>query len=84
MKLTGMVKLHLIIKQVSWFKSSLLCMIDLQIYKHYNYIKTKLNLKLFSKEIRRPSKGSLGLDRQSALIKREVRAPLIIMKDGVS
>ncbi len=52
-------------------------MINLQIYKHYNKIKTKINWKLFTKVIKRPSEESLGLDRQSALIKREVRALLI-------
>jgi len=50
---------------------------DLLIYKHYNQIKTKLNWKLFTKVIKRPSKGSLGLDRQGALFKREVQVLLI-------
>jgi hypothetical protein len=52
-------------------------MIDLQIYKHYNYIKTKLSEKLFTKVIKRPRRGSLGLDRESVLIKREAQALLI-------
>ncbi len=52
-------------------------MIDLQTYKHYDKIKTKLNWKSFTKVINRPSEGSLGLDRQSALIRIEVRALLI-------
>jgi hypothetical protein len=52
-------------------------MIDLQLYKHCNQIKTKLDWKLFTKVIRRPSEGSLGLDRQSALIRREALALLI-------
>jgi hypothetical protein len=56
----------------TWFRSSLLLMNDSQIYKHYNSIKTKLNWKLFTKVIKRPSKGRLGLDTQSALIRRKV------------
>jgi hypothetical protein len=52
-------------------------MIDLQIYKHCNQIKTKLILKLFTKVLKRPSKESLGLDRQSASIRREAQALLI-------
>jgi hypothetical protein len=52
-------------------------MIDLQIYKHYNYIKTNINWELFAKVITRPSKGSLGLDRLSVLIKREAQVLLI-------
>jgi hypothetical protein len=46
------------------------------IYKYTN-ITTKLDWKLFTKVIKRPSKGSLGLDRQSVLIKREAQALLI-------
>jgi hypothetical protein len=38
---------------------------------------TKLNWKLFTKVTKRPSKGSVGLDIQSVLIKREVQALLI-------
>jgi hypothetical protein len=49
---------------------------DLQIYKHYNHIKTKLNGKLFTKVVR-ASKGSLVLARQGALFKREVQGLLI-------
>ena len=50
------------------------------IYKFINIItKLKINLfwKLFTKVIMRPSEGSLGLDRQSVLIKREAQALLI-------
>ncbi len=46
-------------------------------YTKYTSITTKLNWKLFTKVIKRPSEGSLGLDRQSVLVKREVQAPLI-------
>ena len=46
------------------------------IYKFTNII-TKLNWKLFTEVIMRPSEGSLGLDRQSVLIKREAQALLI-------
>jgi hypothetical protein len=52
-------------------------MIHLQIYKHYNEIKTKLNWKVFTKVIKMPNEGSFGLDRQSVLIRREVRSLLI-------
>ncbi len=48
----------------------------LLIYKCTN-ITTKLNWKLFTKVIKRPSKESLGLDRQIVLIKREAQALLI-------
>jgi hypothetical protein len=48
-------------------------MIDLQIYKHT----IKLKWKLFRKVIKRPSEGSLGLDRQSFLIRGESQALLI-------
>jgi hypothetical protein len=51
-------------------------MIDLQIYKHYNKITTKLNWKLFER-FKRPSKESLGLNRQRALIKREEQVLLM-------
>jgi hypothetical protein len=40
-------------------------------------IKTKFNWKLFTKVNKRPNKESLGLDRQSVLIKREAHALLI-------
>ncbi len=46
------------------------------IYKYTN-ITTKLDWKLFTKVIKRPSEGSLGLDRQSVLIIREAQALLI-------
>jgi hypothetical protein len=39
-------------------------------------IATKLNWKLFTIVIKRPRKGSLGLDRQSVLIKREAQGCL--------
>ncbi len=57
-------------------------MIYLQIYKHYNEIKTKLIWKVFTRVIKMPSEGSLGLDRQSALIRREVQARLTLRKTG--
>ncbi len=50
-----------IIKQVASNKSSLLLKTDLQKYKN---ITTKLEWKLFTKIIKRPSKR-LGLDRQT-------------------
>jgi hypothetical protein len=59
-------------------------MIDLQICKHYNYIKTKLNWKLFTKVIKRPSEGSWGLNRLSVLIKRAAQALLFLLRDRVS
>ncbi len=44
----------------------LLLMIDLQIYKHYNWIKTKLNCKLFTKVFRDQAKESwVWIDRAS-------------------
>jgi hypothetical protein len=46
-------------------------------------MKTKLNWKVFTKVIQMPSEGSLGLDRQSVLIRREARA-LLILWQGVS
>jgi hypothetical protein len=46
-------------------------------YTKYTNITTKLNWKLFTKVIKRQSEGSLGLDRQSVLIKREAKVLLI-------
>ncbi len=51
------------------------------IYKYTN-ITTKLNWKLFTKVVKRPSEGSLGSDRQSALIRWEAQAILILWKTG--
>jgi hypothetical protein len=46
-------------------------------FTEYASIATKLNWKLFTKVIKRPSKGSSGLDRQSVLIKRVAQELLI-------
>jgi len=46
------------------------------IYKYTN-ITIKLNWKLFTKVFKWPSKGSLGLDRQSVFIRREAQVLLI-------
>ncbi len=43
----------------------------------YTNITTKLNWKLFANVVKRPSEGSLGLDKQGVLIKREAQGPLI-------
>jgi len=45
--------------------------IDLQIYKHY------IILEIIYKSNKSPSKGSLGLDRLSVLIRREAQGLLI-------
>jgi hypothetical protein len=49
-------------------------MIELQIYEHYDY---DYNWKLYTKVIKRSSEGSLGLDRQSVIIRREAQVLLI-------
>jgi hypothetical protein len=46
--------------------------INEDLFTKYTNIMTKLNWKLFTKVINWPSEGSLGLDRQSVLIKREL------------
>ncbi len=46
-------------------------------FRKYTNITTKLNSKLFTKVIKKPSEGSVGLDRQSVLIKREAKVLFI-------
>ncbi len=52
-------------------------------YKYTN-ITIKLNWKLLTKVIKRPSEGSLGLDRQSVLIKREEAKEVWVWIDRMS
>ncbi len=47
-------------------------MIHLQIYKHYNWIKTKIYWKLFTKVLK--NQAGLGLDKQNDSIRREAQA----------
>jgi hypothetical protein len=58
-------------------------MIHLQIYKHYNKIKTKLHWKAFTKVIKMPREGSFDLDRQCLNQKRS-KSAFNLTKDRVS
>jgi hypothetical protein len=57
-------------------KSSSLLKIDLQNTQTLQFT-TKLNWKLYTKVIKKPSEEALVLDRQSVLIKREAQVLLI-------